>query len=526
MLQPSDRFLATIVSLDLYGYSRLTELDEIGIHRALMACLRTQLEPHVQDRGGAIVKSTGDGALIRFPSAQQAVQAMVRFQRDVTVSEARFPESRRLVFRVGIHLGPLILEDGDVFGHGVNVAVRLQEAAEPGSIFLSDTVVRHLDSQASSPLRRIGKRALKNMTERTTIYGWWADGQGRKYHPRPLGRLVAALLLINMILPMEALNTVDAVHFENDSVSHQDIDRPIEHAFEADDQVKPYHGFRGGPLKTGVNATMFAAERAIESRQEIAEDAYLQARAFYGRHTPKAFAEAITLLDSALILKPDNSAAHALLAALYWGAQQNRWQVGQGMTRTAMQKRARTHLGRATASSSLVHMVRSEMLTANGRHDRAIVVAKRALRIDPKDAAGHYALGQALLFAGRALEAEAPIRAAIRLDPNASRYLFGLALAQFSMNHFDAAERTLALATSHNDRDDWPYLLMAATQGHLGLTTKAREAIGRFDRLSLARRGWFASQIPYVYSLPFRDKSDQERLHLGMVLAGIPEVSR
>lgn len=166
------------------------------------------------------------------------------------------------------------------------------------------------------------------------------------------------------------------------------------------------------------------------------------------------------------------------------------------------------------------------MLTANGRHDRAIEVAERAVQLAPNHAAGHYAKGLALLFAGHADVAEAAIRSAIRLDPSASRYLFGLALAQFSMDRFDDAERTLAWATAQNGDDDWSHLLMAATRGHLGLTTGAREAIGRFDQLSLVRRGWFASQIPYVHSWPFQNREDRERFHVGMVLAGIPEVGR
>ncbi|MEZ5932262.1 MAG: adenylate/guanylate cyclase domain-containing protein [Alphaproteobacteria bacterium] len=521
MSQPSVRSLAVIVSLDLHGYSRLTEQDEIGTHRALMACMRTQLEPIVRQHGGIVVKLTGDGALVRFAHAARALDAMIRFQREVAAAEAGFPESRRLEFRVGIHLASTIQEDGDVFGHGVNLAVRLQEVAEPGSIFLSEAVAVLLDPVARPPLERLGRRPLKNIKEKVDVYCWRPCRREPRCRARHAGTVIAAVLIANVILPTAALNVAEP----SDGVV-ADPTRAPRPAARREDWVESYHGLRGRPLDGGINTTMAAAERSLETRRAIAEDAYLQALALYDRHTPKAFARAIDILDEALKLEPNDGATNALLAALYWGGHQNRWQIGRGMTRADMLHQAQHHLHRAGAGRALALMVRSEMLTTSGRHARALEVAERAIRLEPDQAAGHYAKGSALLFAGRAAEAEAPIRTAIRLDPHASRYLFGLALAQFSMDHFDAAERILAWATAQNSEDDWPHLLMAATQGHLGLRASAQQAIGRFDRLSLTRRGWFASQIPYVYSWPFQRKQDRDRLHAGMVLAGIPEIRR
>lgn len=522
MVQPSIRHLAAIVSIDLHGYSRLTEQDEVGTHRALMACMRTKLEPVVRDLGGHIVKLTGDGALLHFPNAPQAVDAMMRFQQDVKAAEAEFPESRRLVFRVGIHLGPTIVDHGDVFGHGVNLAVRLQEAAEPGAIYLSEAILNRLDQSLARTFDRHSRIRLKNISEPVEVFGWRTDRRPAERCPRRAGLLVAAALLTNVVLPTAALNTNGSGEHDHDA----DVAAAVDLTDERQGWLAPYHGLRNAPLDQVIKTTMAPAERSLENRREIAEDAYLQALALYGRHTPEAFAQAIELLDDALTLQPDDGATHALLAALYWGGQQNRWQIGQGMTRVGMLNRTRAHLSGAPAESPLASMVRSEMLTADGRHDRALAEAERAVQLAPAQAAGHHAMGSALLFAGRAAEAEEPIRAAIRLDPAASRYLFSLALAQFSMSRFGAAERTLAWAIAQNDADDWPHLLMAATQGHLGLGASARQAIGRFDRMSLERRGWFASQIPYVHSWPFKDEKDRERLHLGMVLAGIPEISR
>ena len=556
MAQPSHRFPTAIVSLDLCGYSRLTEQDEIGTHRALMTCLRTILEPIVLDRRGVIVKSTGDGALIRFPTASLAVEAMIHFQEHVGASEADSPSSRRLVFRVGIHLAPTIQEDGDVYGHGVNLAVRLQECAEPGSICLSEAIAHRLDPKATPPLERLGRRGLKNIKERIDVYCWRGGASipvQRRY--RAAG-VVVAILLACMIVPTAAIDKVSPDLAKTDTLAGTQAPKeatPLENAKKPfliagalptimqparettahavslaveEDWAVPYRHLLASGHDHEIKSKMTAAEQSLESRGKIAEDAYIQAFALYNQHTPEAFAQAIGELEEALVLKPGYQSAHAILAAIYWVGLQNRWQLGQGLTQTNMLSRVEDHLGQANQIDPLTRMVRSERLTSSGRHDQAIKEAEEAIALNPSHAVSHYAKGRALLFAGHAREAEAPIRDAIRLNPHAPRYLFGLALAQFNMDDFDAAERTLARAITRNSEDDWLYLLMAATQGYLGLKTEARQAIGRFDSLSLVRRGWFASQIPHVHHWPFRDSGDQDRLHVGMVLAGIPNVVR
>jgi tetratricopeptide (TPR) repeat protein len=447
---------------------------------------------------------------------------MTRFQREMAASEVSFPESRRLVFRIGIHLGPAIDDGGEVYGHGVNLAVRLQEVAKPGAIYLSASIADCLCARTRSSLGRVGWKTLKNIHGHTEVYCWPKRKRPLPVRPRNIGGLIAATLLINMTFPTAALNTLGTV----DALERRHDVPKVERLTRSDGWIMPYRGLRGQPLQHEIRTTLAATERGLENRQEIAEDGYLQALALYRRHTPKAFVEAVKHLEEALELQPDYGAAHALLAAVYWSAQQNRWQIGQGLTRIGMLNRARVHLSRVGTPSPIGHMVRSEMLTASGRHERAIEEARRALHLDATRAVGHYAEGRALLFAGRAEEAQTPLRRAVRLDPNASRYLFALALMQFSLDRFGDAERTLLWAIEQNGDDDWPHLLMASTRGHLGLASSARKAIGDFDRLSLERRGWFASQIPYVHRWPFLKEEDSNRFHVGMVLAGMPEVRR
>jgi len=243
---------------------------------------------------------------------------------------------------------------------------------------------------------------------------------------------------------------------------------------------------------------------------------------FYKRNTPEDFRKAWQILDEALRLAPGHDEAHALLAAVYWSSWQNKWQLGTGYTATHTLKLAQDHLNQITKPTVMTHVVTSEMLTASGHHAEAIAEAERAMLLEPSMAVGYYAKGLALLFDGRPDKAEGLIQTARQLDPFASRHLFGLALSQFGQEKFEEAFSTLSNATTSNAGDDWSFLLLAATSGYLGRSEAARLALAQFDKMSLPRRGWFATQVSYVHSWPFKEAFDRRRLHKGMILAGIP----
>ena len=124
--KPVERRLAAIMAADVVGYSRLMGADEIGTLRALQAHRRELIDPKIAAYHGRIVKTTGDGLLIEFPSAVEAVTCAIAVQQGVASRNANVAEDKRLVFRVGINVGDIISEDGDIFGDGVNVAARLE----------------------------------------------------------------------------------------------------------------------------------------------------------------------------------------------------------------------------------------------------------------------------------------------------------------------------------------------------------------------------------------------------------------
>jgi len=139
-----ERRLAAILAADVVGYSRLMGQDEAGTLARLRTHRRELIDPEIAEHKGRIVKTTGDGLLVEFPSVVEAVACAVAVQRGMTDRNTSVPEEQRIVFRLGINLGDVIVEEGDIHGDGVNVAARLEALAEPAGICVSGTVRDHI----------------------------------------------------------------------------------------------------------------------------------------------------------------------------------------------------------------------------------------------------------------------------------------------------------------------------------------------------------------------------------------------
>ncbi len=134
------RRLAAILVADVVGYSRLVEADEEGTCTRLRSLQSELIEPRIAADGGRIVKTMGDGILVEFPSAVDAVRNALAIQTSMVGRDANLPEDRRIQFRVGINVGDVIVEGDDIHGDGVNVASRLEGLCEPGEVYVSGTV--------------------------------------------------------------------------------------------------------------------------------------------------------------------------------------------------------------------------------------------------------------------------------------------------------------------------------------------------------------------------------------------------
>lgn len=163
MAERVKRRLAAVMALDVAGYSRLMGHDEEGTHARVMALLREEVEPRVAEFGGRIIKHTGDGALVEFSSAVEAARCAVEIQRAMQARAGGEPPDRRIEFRIGINLGDVIAEPDEIYGDGVNISVRLEALAEPGSICVSQVVADQLGGNLGLELVDMGEQRLRNI---------------------------------------------------------------------------------------------------------------------------------------------------------------------------------------------------------------------------------------------------------------------------------------------------------------------------------------------------------------------------
>ena len=160
-----ERRLAAILAADVAGYSRLTGLDEEGTHVRLRERLRGLADPKISEHRGKVVKHTGDGVLAEFGSVVDAVRCAIEVQRGMAEQNATMPQVKRIEFRIGIHVGDIIVDDNDIFGDGVNIAARLEGIAEPGGVCISDDAQRQVRGKVDFAFEDMGPQNLKNIVE-------------------------------------------------------------------------------------------------------------------------------------------------------------------------------------------------------------------------------------------------------------------------------------------------------------------------------------------------------------------------
>ena len=165
-----ERRLVAILAADVVGYSHLVEMDEAGTLAALKALRREVIDPLLAEHHGRIVKLMGDGALAEFGSVVDAVACAVAVQKDVADRQDGVPPERRIVFRIGINLGDVVVEGDDLLGDGVNIAARLEQICEPGGVLISGTAYDQLQGKIDLPIEFAGEQRVKNIERPIRTY--------------------------------------------------------------------------------------------------------------------------------------------------------------------------------------------------------------------------------------------------------------------------------------------------------------------------------------------------------------------
>ena len=181
-----ERRLAAIVCADVAGYSRMMGADEEGTH-AIFKAHRSAIYPIILNHGGRLVKNTGDGFLLEYPSVVGALQSSIEMQNLMAERNSQLPADRLMQFRLGVHMGDVMADEDEVFGDGVNIAVRLESVATPGGVAVSGKAYQEASKHIHVPLIDAGSRRFKNIEEAISVWTWDPAGsatEGRDLHNR------------------------------------------------------------------------------------------------------------------------------------------------------------------------------------------------------------------------------------------------------------------------------------------------------------------------------------------------------
>jgi TolB-like protein len=566
------RRLAAILAADVVGYSRLMEQDEAGTLAALKERRKAILDPLMAVHRGRMVKVMGDGVLMEFASAVNAVACAVELQKRMAAANDGLPEERRILLRVGINLGDVMVEGGDLYGDGVNVAARLEGIAEPGGVLVSGTTFDHVRNKIDAGFDDIGVKSLKNIAEPVRAYRVVGMSKMPAAAPQPVqaNPSIAVLPFINMSGDLEQQYFSDGItediitelsHFRellviarNSSFRYRDkandlgrigrelgVQYIVEGSIRASlRRVRITAGVvdvaTGNQLWTqrydrdmrdifavqdevaqSIAATVegrVAASGARRSRRKpthdlVAYDYFLQGRERLERYDTVA---AGALFRRATELDPEFARAHALLS-------QATIMIGNTDQRPEM-----LHEGLALArtavsldeSDPLSHMALGFAYTIARQFDLAGLHTDRAIKLNPANLRIASERAVWLTFVGRPEDALNLLDANLKRDPFPPQSFWASrGFALFACRRYEESIQAFGRVARPNL---WHCFYLASAHAHLGLTDQARSYVRELLRMQPA---FTLGQVGSIET--FQDPAGLDHLLEGLRKAGLPE---
>ena len=455
-----ERRLAAILAADVAGYSRLSSIDEEGTHLQLKEHLRTLVDPKISEHRGHVVKNTGDGMLAEFSSVVDAVRCAVDVQRGMAEHNDGLPREKRIEFRIGINVGDVIIDGGDIFGDGVNVAVRLEGMAEPGGICISASVHEYVRGQFEIPFEDAGEQWLKNITRPVHAYKIGGPASVAPSSVMPAVPNVPRLSIV--VLPFANLSGDPGQDYFVDGVTEDlttELSRLAGSFVIAHNTAFTFKGksvdVKRVACELGVRYVVEGNVRKVGQRVRVGAqliDAETGAHLWADR-LDREISELFELQDAITI-----ELAHALDVQLI-KAESRRSQRSMNPDAVDLVMRARAHLYHGVSRASSVAAIQqyraalrlapddvqalaelADTLASNiaslwseARDEdlrQAKALSARALALDPSDAYCRHVVGVVLSLQGRFPEAIDEFEAAIRLNPNLHFAHSGLGFAK------------------------------------------------------------------------------------------------
>ncbi len=572
------RRLAAILAADVVGYSRLMEQDETGTLATLKARWSKIVRPLIAEHQGRLVKLIGDGVLIEFGSAVDAVQCATELQEQMAAANSDLPEVHRILLRIGINIGDVIVEEGDLYGDGVNVAARLESLAEPGGICLSGSVYEQVKRKLQADFAPLGPQALKNIAEPVHVYRVKVENSPkpesarRVYEPLalPAKPSIAVLPFTNMGQDTEQEAFVDGLTedlitdlsrhpelfviarhstfaYKGKAADVRQIARELGVRYLLEGSARRAHG------RVRINAQLVEAssgnhlwaerfDRNLEDIFRLQDEVIGRiVEALVGRlvappprtrptnlkaydlcvraralvgRSPEAEREATVLLQHAITLDPDYAEAHRWLAFSLWTA----W-VHFGSPIEPNRHRAVELAERAVAldrNDAGSRWVLGLLLAYERRWPESNAEYATALTLDPNHADAWAMQSELLTYNGQPAAAIEGVQKALRLNPHpVGWYYWALGLAQYGARQYENAVETLRNEATYRTGSR---RILAASLAQLGRIDEGRQEATLF----LANNPHFTISS-WASSQPFQNERMLEHFIEGYRKAGLPE---
>jgi adenylate cyclase len=580
------RRLAAILAADVAGYSRLIGGDEQGTLDRLKTIRVELIDPKIAEHNGRLVKTTGDGLLVEFASTVDALRCAGEVQACMAERNAEIRPGNRIEFRIGIHQGDIVVEDGDIFGDGVNIAARLEGLAEPGGICVSARVQEDAVGKLDLAFRNLGEQQLKNIARPVRAYAIDVAAAA----PSGLAATSSARLSI-VVLPFANLSDDREQQYFADGITEDlttDLSRIAGGFVISRNTAFTYRGkpidtkqigrelsvryvLEGSVRRAGqqvrVNAQLidaasnahlwaerfdrnmgdlFALQDEITSRIAVALnlelvgaeaarpiehpdalDYILRARATTLKPISRArFAETVTLYERALALDQQSVAAQSHLAATLAARVIGDQTDSAAADLARAEELARQALA-ASPRSPLAHNAKGQVLRAQRRYDEAIPEYETALAFN-RNWVGVYAdIGECKLFIGSIEEAILLYEQALRLsprDPAIGVWYGRLGRAYLLQSRIDEAIIWLERARSAVPEAPWPRGFLASAYALKGETARAVAELGAARSLSSDDRYMSITRLKAlgIYSFPIRALYEATYF-AGLRKTGMPE---